>query len=211
MFKERLPKYLWFAYAVALSTWTICTFCELGRIYRDHELFAKNVQGQTFVSDFAVFYNAARLTRKNCFERKLNVYSPKEQELGLREVTAPVVAERPLLAIYPPYFFAMVMPLSLVSLDAAWFFWCFSGAISVLVSMWYCSRSGCWQSAFSRYFLFIAVFASFPTWLSFKLGQVSLFLPAGLILFFSLIKNPKFVLAGLVSVACILKVQNLPI
>jgi len=210
MLKERLPKYLWFAYAVAISTWTICIYCELGRIYRDHELFAKNVAGQTFVSDFAVFYNAARLTKINCSERKLNVYSPKEQELGLREVTAPVVPELPLLAIYPPYFFAMVAPLSLVPLNIAWFFWCFCGAVSALAAIWYSSRSDCWRSFFSRYVLFVAIFASFPCWLSFKLGQVSLFLPAGLTLFWYLIRQRRFALAGLVSVACILKVQYLP-
>jgi len=155
--KDRLPRYFWFAYAVALTTWTICIYCELGRIYRDHELFAKNVEGHTYVSDFAVFYNAARLTRVHCTERRLNVYDAHEQEMGLREVTAPVVAERPLLAIYPPYFFTLVMPLSLLSLDGAWFVWSALGALSLLLTLWFCVQSEQFKSAFSRYFVFAAV------------------------------------------------------
>jgi hypothetical protein len=190
--------------------WGVNAYVELGRIYKDNELLAATVNNRPRVSDFAVFYNAAKLAHVNFYERKIDVYSPSEQEQSLRTITAPVVAEKPLLAIYPPYFFGMVMPLSAVPAGTAWMIWCTLGAISLLLTLYFITKSDQFKSPFVRYFAFLGVLCCYPAWLSFRLGQVSLFLPAAIAAFWYLLIARRYLLAGIVSGFCMLKVQYLP-
>lgn len=211
MTENRLVKNLWFAYAVALAVWGASAYVELGRICKENELLATMVQNEPRVSDFAVFYNAAKLARENS-EHKIEIYSPAVQEESLKTVTAPVVAKKPLFAVYPPWFFGLVMPLSSVPPVTAWVIWCALGAAALVGTLIFLtSKLDQFKTPFSKFFGFAAVLGSYPCWASFRLGQVSLFLPAAITAFWYLLFARRYFLAGIVSGACMLKIQYLPL
>lgn len=204
-------KRLWVAYLALLVTWACCCYVELGRMYNTNELFALMIRGRPHISDFMNVYNCSLLAQR-CASGggSLNIYDPKIQTESLNKLIAPIVPELPFYAQYPPIFFVVVKPLSLVPLKTAWIVWSILGAALLTASVRLLTF-GQYKSLFSRICIIAAVFSAFPTWLSFKLGQPSLLLFPGVVAIWCLLERKRFFQAGLASIVCLIKLQYLPL
>ncbi len=204
--KEKQLRLVKFALLSALFVWAILAYAKLGEYMYEGTLFAREIDGRPYVSDFANHYNAALLASKSLASH-CDIYDIALQNQSLKELIKPVVPEQPFYLQYPPYFFCLVLPLSALPIPAAWFVWnlvAIALAITALIKL----------SDLPRNETFIAIaliFSSYPAWLSIEIGQTSLYLLAfaSFMLFF--LKEKRFVLAGLSSAFLMVKLQYAPV
>jgi hypothetical protein len=210
----RLKHNLWFAYIVFLVLWTGCVYTELGRMIEKHEFFAVVIDRHPYVSDFVNVYNSATLAAA-CQKEKVDIYSPSLQAEYFNKLIAPVVPEQPFYLQYPPFLFAMVRPLAFFDMLTAWCVWCTLGMALLIASAIYLTRASAagkifTAGKFTMAFVIAATVASFPTWLSIKLGQTSLPLVPGLVAFWLFCQKRRYFYAGLASGVVMIKLQYLP-
>jgi hypothetical protein len=210
MSNERLKKNCWFGYLCVLLCWSIQAYFTFGQLLLEGKFFACTVDGRPYVCDFAGFYGCAVLAKRCTKGEQLNIYDVNVQSQSINQITAPVIAEAPFWIQYPPWFFTLVLPLSYFPITQAWLIWSFLGAVLVAGSVWLLAF-GFHKTSFSRVFVMAAVFASYPTWLCFRLGQPALLNFAGLTLFWWLLGRSKFFSAGLSAGILAVKLQYLPL
>jgi hypothetical protein len=204
-----LSKRLWFAYFCLVACWGVLSYGQLGLLQRQGKLFAFYEGGRPYVSDFSNHYNAALLARR-ATTSSIDIYDPIVQDLSLREVIKPVKPELPFFLQYPPYFFSMVAWLAYFDLFSAWLAWCavgftlLLGSIAVLL---YGNVSSRPAAAIAT----AAVLAAYPTWLSFRLGQTSLWAFPALTAFWILLRAGKYGTAGIAASMVFVKLQYGPI
>lgn len=196
---------LWFAYLVALIVWGGLAYLEIGRLLSQGRLFALSIDGRPYVADFVIYYNAALLSQAST-AGDINIYDPLVQASFVAKLISPVAAELPFYLQYPPYFFALMRPLAGVGLTVAWLVWSSLGLVAVLFGIHLVAR-GRLRSGFERLFLLAACLASYPAWLSFKLGQTSIFLFTLVAGFWCLMRARRYFLAGAVIGLAVVKLQ----
>lgn len=170
-------------------------------------MFARLLDGRPYVSDFVNVYNAGLLSKRAISEH-INIYDPAVQDASVRKLIAPVVPEAPFNLQYPPYFFALMFPLSFFSLTGAWLVWngvFLTGLIASLRSL--CARL---YSRVEQTFVYIMSLASYPTWVSVELGQTSLPEFLFVIGFFKTLRRKKYFLCGLFMSLITIKLQYTP-
>jgi hypothetical protein len=199
---------IWFAYLAALFLWSICSYFELGKYLATNFLFARVINGRPYVLDFVNVYNAAILA-KECLSHPINIYDPLIQSQSVQQLIAPVKPELPFYLQYPPYFFSLMLPLSLMSMSFAWVFWFLLGAFLLFITV----KNNLQNTNYSnvkKAFIYAGAFCAFPTWLSFELGQTSLLLLPLFSAYWLLLKNNKPFKAGLISSLMAIKLQYTP-
>lgn len=202
-----MRKYLWPAYVVALCTWGILSYESLIEWFGDGSLFAQYRDGRPYVSDFVNVYNAGLLT-KRAFQEHINIYDPAIQDASARELVKPVVPEQPFNLQYPPYFFVLMLPLAVLSFKNAWIAWVlFYGVLTAISVRWLSADIASRKERLTVVALF---FASYPVWLSFKLGQTSLPEFNLFCAFFWALQNSRLFLSGAVSALATIKLQYTP-
>lgn len=209
MSNERLRKYFWFAYFCLLLCWAANAYIEIFRYLTQGILFARLIDGRPYINDFVSHYNAANLAAECLRGHQVDVYDPVVQGLAITALTAPVVPELNFFYFYPPQSFVFVLPIAGLGLTNGWALWCISALILICTVLWYLSRDFA-QARFSRAFLFVAFFASFPTWLSFELAQTALFQFPLMLLCLLLLRAQRYFSAGLESALLLGKLQYVP-
>lgn len=174
-----------------------------------NELFALIRKGQPSISDFVNVYNCAVLAQE-CTKRNINIYDPQVQASYSEKLTAPIKTGLPFYSQNSPIFYVLVKPLVHMSIQTAWIFWCllFGILIAITISCFaFCINQG----VFTKCFILFATFASYPTWVSFRLGQTSLILLPGMVAIWWLLARKHFFWAGIATIVCLIKLQYLPI
>ncbi|MBU6451312.1 MAG: DUF2029 domain-containing protein [Cyanobacteria bacterium REEB67] len=213
--KAKLKNQLWFAYIVFLTLWAMCVYNWLFQQIALHQFFAAlDAEHRPYVSDFVNVYNSACLAAA-CLKGQTDIYSPALQAAFAAKLTAPVVPEHPFYLQYPPFLFSLVSPLALFDMLGAWLVWCGLGLLALLGCCIYLMRAavGGADAKINRFtfaFLLIATLASYPAWVSVRLGQTSLLLVPGLVAFWLACRRKRYFLAGLASGVALVKLQYLP-
>jgi hypothetical protein len=205
---SRLRKNLWFAYFCALLSWGWCAYAQIYRYFKEGTFFARIMDGRPYINDAVQLYNAALLARR-CLSGNLDIYDPLVQDQGLKALVAPVVPETNQFLQYPPQFFALAMPFSLLSMTAAYFVWCGIALVLILVALWFLTADVL-KSGFARAFVFVGTLTCFPAWISFELAQTSLYQFPATIVFWLLLKQKRFFCTGLLSALLLVKLQYTP-
>lgn len=207
---------LWLIYISLLFFWGLQGYAYLGKVYSKGEMFAQIIEGKPYVSDFINSYAAARLARQ-CLQSKLSgspeelprIYDAAVQANLQNELIAPVKPESPFYNQYAPVMYLLFLPLSHFSMSQAWLVWCFGTASAILFIL--CKTVlPHYKDLKTKISIPIATFASFPYWMSFKLGQTSLFLLPNMLLFWHWLSGGRYFIAGLSASLVILKLQYLP-
>jgi len=209
MLNERLRTNLWFAYLCVLICWAVQAYALLIQYHQEGSLFAHKENGRPYISDFVNVYGMAYLANRSIHEH-VDFYDPNVQAETAKLFTAPIVAEIPFTFQYPPWFFPLLMPLSYLSITNAFLVWDCLGALLVGCAV-YLLAFDFHKNKFARVFVMVAVFASYPTWLCFRLGQTAWINFAALAAFWWLIGQSRSFLAGLAASAFIMKFQYLPL
>lgn len=210
MDSARIRKNLWFAYFCMLLCWAVNVYVEIFRYLNEGTLFARLINGRPYTNDFVNHYNAANMASECLKGHHVDIYDPVVQSLAVAALTAPVVPELSFYFQYPPQFFALALPMAGLGLVKAWFLWSAVALVLVSSSLWFISKEFA-DAKFSRAFLFVGFFASFPSWLSFELGQTSLYQVPFLIAFWLLLSEKRYFSAGLESALLLVKLQYVPV
>lgn len=207
---------LWLIYISLLFFWGLQGYAYLGKVYSKGEMFAQIIEGKPYVSDFINSYAAARLAQQ-CLQIKLSgspealprIYDAAVQARLQNQLIAPVKPESPFYNQYAPVMYLLFLPLSLFSMSHAWLVWCFGTALAILFILVKTVLPH-YQNLKTKISIPIATFASFPYWMSFKLGQTSLFLLPDMLLFWHWLAGGRYFIAGISASLVILKLQYLP-
>jgi hypothetical protein len=201
-------KLAWFAYFCSLAVWALCAYFYLPEMLAEGRLFTTTIDKRICVSDFVAFYNGSVLAR-DCTASGINIYDPAVQAESLARIIAPVKAESSLALQYPPWFFALLTPLSLVDLKTAWYCWSLLGLAVFVAALCYLA-SGL-TTRFEKAFFVVAALASFPAWFTVKLGQTSLFLFAIFTAFWCLLRGGRLFWSGVCAGLLLIKLQYAPL
>ena len=203
---DRIRRNLWFAYFAGLVLWSCHSYFLLFTLMQENNLLAMRLDGRPYTSDFVNVYNAGVLGRKGA---AVNIYDANLQASLAEKVVAPVVPEIPFYLQAPPNFFVLCIPLSYFSPHIAWIVYCALGLALNLLAMGFLAWKY-FNDSFSRAFVLVSTFASFPTWIGVRLGNSSLYLLPPLVLFWWLLKQKRYFAAGLATGLLLVKVQYLP-
>ncbi len=207
--KQKQKALVQFALLCALFSWGVLCYAKLGEFMYKGTLFARLIDGRPYVSDFTNVYNAGVLAKECLTGEKLDIYDIKVQSEHFNKLIAPIVPEQPFYLQYPPYFFLLTMPLSLVPMNLAWIVWNLLGAgLSLLGLNRLAKQLG--MEALERKKLLAFFMSSYPAWLTVELGQTSFFLLAAATFFISFLKEHRFIAAGLSASILMVKLQYAP-
>jgi hypothetical protein len=196
-----------FAYLSTMSIWGLMAYAEILKIWRKGELFGFVRDGQPYVSDFALYYQAAVLGKK-CLEQAaqhINIYDAMVQHETMRSFMD-VMPQAPMYLQYPPYFFTLQSPLGFLSIDGAFWLFTLASLLCAFATFHFClapylkTRTQYWCAA-------ILIFSSFPFWQTLRLGQSALFLMASF--YFSLMIRHG-IASGASAFYTLIKLQYLP-
>jgi hypothetical protein len=233
MTEEHREKLIRFALVSALIIWAGLAYAELGSFMHRGILFARVLNGRPYVSDFVNVYNGAVLAGRCLRGVATEIYDIKVQNDSVKALIAPVVPESPFFLQYPPYFFTLVLPLSLFPMPLAWFCWNVTGAGLFAFSLLKLGKAlssdrlrqgedaalepppakpaGRQPRADRTAFhVLVLAFCSYPAWLSVELGQTSFFLAAAAAFMLYFLIRKKYMPAGIVSGIIMIKLQYYP-
>ncbi|MBX9686636.1 MAG: DUF2029 domain-containing protein [Candidatus Obscuribacterales bacterium] len=210
MKNEKTQKLVKFALYTAVFSWALLAYAKIGEFLMQGILFARILAGRPYVSDFANFYNAATLAAA-CLQKSVNVYDISVQNESLKALIAPVVPEQPFYMQYPPCLFVFVFPLSLFTIQWAWFLWVLVGVIAGGIGLYLLCRKLLNQSRNTALLSVALAYSSYPAWLSVELGQTSLYLFVGTAFMLYFLQEKKAFKAGLTSALLMVKLQYTPV
>ncbi len=205
---ETLKK-LWFAYFCGLLVWMLLTYGYIVNSYRDNTVLAFSKDGATAHADFILYYNDGILAWE-ALKNKINIYDPQLQNQYLQKLVPHVKLDKIFYSQYPPYLFVIMMPLPFLPIKTVWILWEIAGMAGVFF-ITYSLLKGTLRGKFTRAFTYLAVVASFPAWLCFRLGQVALLLYPALMWYWIALDRRMWFRAGLLGGFCLLKLQYAPI
>jgi hypothetical protein len=187
------------------------TYAGLGQMLASGKMFARKINGMVAITDFVNVYNAGLLSQRSLSGERINVYDPAVQSASQEKLIAPEKPDWPFFLQYPPWFFALMLPLSLAStISIAYCAW----SAVWLVGLLFCLNFVLKHTSFERRDKFLAVacvLASYPTWLSFGMGQTSFMNFTAMVGGLILLRKRKMLAAGLVSSLVAVKLQYAPV
>lgn len=204
-----LLKKIWFAYFSGLLIWTVLTYGHTVRSYTEDKLFAYVQDGMTYTADFILYYNNGILSW-DAWKYKIDIYDPHLQNQYLQQLVPNVKLEKIFYSQYPPYLFAIMLPLPFLPMKTVWIIWELAGIFGIAFSVYHILKTTL-KGTFTRAFTYVAVFASFPGWLCFRLGQVALILYPAIMFYWMSLDQKKWFRAGLLGGFCLLKLQYMPV
>jgi hypothetical protein len=200
----------WFAYFVFLSTWALLSYCSFAKIWTSGELFAQSDQPNSVqVSDFTTFYAAGEMA-KEAVSGHSDLYNPEKLRAKINQLIAPLHMPDHLAMQYPPPYLLFLSTLSSLPLKYSWIVWSVISAIALTLGI----ALFAFPAGAGRYEKVIAIaygLAWFPTFWCCWLGQNSqivLFCLAGILY---LLRQEKYLAAGLATSVGIFKIQYLPL
>lgn len=202
-------KKLWFAYFSFLLLWAIVTYGNTVGEFLNDKIFAYRRGDDVFTADFLLYYNNGILAWE-ALKSRIDIYDGVLQNQYLQKLVPDIKLEKIFYSQYPPYLFVLNMPLPLTGMKQAWIAWEIMGMAGVVFSIHSLLKTAI-KGKFSRYFTYIATFASFPAWVCFKLGQVALLIYPFFIWYFIALKEKMWFRAGLLGGICLLKPQYAPV
>jgi|AGTN01.1.fsa_nt_gi Protein of unknown function (DUF2029). len=207
--KHPLLKKLWFAYFSGLLIWMFLTYGHTVKAYAEDKLFAYVQDGMTYTADFILYYNNGILSWE-AWKNKIDIYDAHLQNEYLQKLVPHVKLDKIFYSQYPPYLFAIMLPLPFLPMKTIWVIWELAGIIGIAFSVYHILKTTL-KGTFTRAFTYVAVFASFPGWLCFRLGQVALMLYPAIMFYWISLDQKKWFRAGLLGGFCLLKLQYMPI
>ncbi len=188
--------------------WTILVFGQLFVWIHDNEMFAREDEKGPYLVDFSIYCAAGRLAVM-AMHAPTNIYDIHLQDQVLRSIIAPVVPQKPWLIQSPPPVFLLAAPLTLASMPITWAVFCLIGNSLFLSSLYQLIKS---DTCSRKDFLLIVIFvcSSFPFWMCNRLGQLALFTVPSTILFWTLIRDKRYVGSGFSVALLLMKFQYLP-
>lgn len=217
MANQKLLNKLWFAYISALIMWTALTYSNLVQAYVFNQSFAYVQESPehpddpfVYTADFLLYYNDAVMSWECARGNKIDVWDPQLQNSYLQKLVPHVELKKIFYSQYPPYLMVLCMPLSLVSLDAAYLIWEFLGLAGIILSV-RSLLSTTLKGKFERAFTYIGVLSTFPAWLCFRLGQIGLAIFPALMWYWDALDRKNWFRAGMLGGFCLLKLQYAPI
>lgn len=202
-----MRKKFWPVYVVTLCTWSLLSYASLFEWLFNKTLLARVIDGRPYVSDFVNVYNSGKLARRAMTE-PVRIYDPVLQDESARELIAPVVPEKPFNLQYPPYFFVLNLPLCIFNISGAWVAWFVFYAAATWLALRYLTVN--MQNRLERNVAIALVFASYPAWLSFELGQTSLPEFVFFAAFFWFLQYARHWLSGVMAAFITVKLQYAP-
>lgn len=171
---EKNKRLLWFVFFTTVFTYSLLAYLKLIDYLVHGTLFAYVMDGHPYVKDFCNVYNASLLAER-CLHGHVDIYDRAVQDASLRAIIKPVVPELPFYLQYPPCFFALLLPLSLFSLSQAWVVWVLLGGLLIAITTPLLLAQSDYKTRNHKIMAVALTFAAYPTWLSYTLGQTSLY------------------------------------
>jgi hypothetical protein len=207
--RTKHSKELWFTLLTVYFWWIVFFYSWFVKLIAQKTFFARidPQQGLT-CSDFVHMYSMAKTASVSFFGAH-NLYDSNLQLYYFNQAISPLTAVGQMVGQYEPLVYAALSPLSCFSILVAWFI---QITLSALALIWICYKISLHEGfgKFTTVFFIVASFASYPVWLVFRSGQVSLFLLLSTTCFFYLLEQRKYFKAGLFGVLAIIKIQYLP-
>lgn len=149
-------------------------------------------EGSLRLADFVGYYEAARLAAAGA-----NLYDFNTQLTALNQIVSPAHTDIAWAIPYPPTFYLLAAPLSLMSLTDAYVFWKFVsvpiGLLGTSVLVWAQSRF----SKIDRTAIMVALVANTPALLAIRAGQFSYVALALVALYAWAFLQKRLIIAGL--------------
>jgi hypothetical protein len=171
---QKNKRLLWFVFFTTVFTYSLLAYLKLVDYLLQGTLFAYVMDGHPYVKDFCNVYNASLLAER-CLHGHVDIYDRAVQDASLRSIIKPVVPELPFYLQYPPCFFALLLPLSLFSLSQAWVVWVTLGGLLIAITTPLLLAQSDYKTRTDKIMAVALTFAAYPTWLSYTLGQTSLY------------------------------------
>lgn len=198
------------AYLVLLCGGILLCYSSFAVLLSQGKFFARYVDGQVALTDFINHYNAGFLFR-DCKQQHLNIYDPDIQLRYTQRVIGSVKTDAPVYIEVPPYAFAFLSPCSwLPTIETAWIAWSTLGFIASGYAIFVLLKDSV-QDRIGRMLAFACIFASYPMWLSFGLGQTSLYILPAFVLFWKTLRSGKYLPACIATAIISVKLQYVPV
>lgn len=199
---------IWFAYFCAIVTWTLLTYADTVNALLKDRLLGYVYEGFVFINDFVNHYNLGALSWE-CLKEPISIYDPEVQRLSQAKLIPQVGVEKVFYSQYPPYVFVLMMPLALLGIKPAWFAWTLLGIAGISFGVYSLLKQ--FQSGrFTKAFAYFAIFASYPAWISFRLGQFTPILFSVFTWFWLSLQRKMWIVAGLLCGLSLIKPQYMP-
>ena len=196
-------------YLTLLVLLGLVAYTYLGSLLYQGTLFVAGTSDQPVLADFLNHYNASLIAKHSLHER-IDIYDPAVQDSFKKTFVAAQWQIKPFYLQYPPHFFTLALPLSYFTITGAWYLWTAVGVAALLSSL-YWVMSPLNLSLLEKTIVTTAVLVSFPTWLSIRMGQTSLFNLAVIVIMLCLLKSKRPFLSGLAASLVTVKLQYAPI
>lgn len=208
---EKNKRLLWFVFFTTVFTYSLLAYLKLVEYLLNGTLFAYMMDGRPYVKDFCNVYNASLLAER-CLHGHVDIYDRAVQDQSLREIIKPIVPELPFYLQYPPCFFALLLPLSLFSLSQAWVVWVLLGGLLIAITTpLLLAHQPAVNNRTGKIMAVLLTFSAFPTWLSYTLGQTSLYTYPAVVYMLSRLLVGKGFSSGLAGIWAFVKLQYAPV
>jgi alpha-1,2-mannosyltransferase len=187
--KEFRPSKIQFAYFSMILAWAGNVLLFFATTNPDMIMTG---EGSLRLADFVGYYEAARLAAAGA-----NLYDFNTQLTALNQIVAPAHTDIAWAIPYPPTFYLLAAPLSMLSLTDAYVFWKFVsvpiGLLGTAVLVWAQKRF----SKIDRAAIMVALVANTPALLAIRAGQFSYVALALVSLYCWAFLQKRFIIAGL--------------
>lgn len=209
MVNQQLLNKLWFSQISGLIMWLSVTHFNTLLAYLSDTLLCYQLNGTVYTADFLLYYNDAVMAFQ-CLHEKINVWDPHLQNQYMQKLIPNIELKKIFYSQYPPYLMVLVMPLALVPLKTALGLFELLGLAGIIFSV-YSLVATTLKGKFERFYTYVAVLASYPAWLCFRLGQIGLIIFPAMMWYWIALDKKYWFRAGLLGGFCMLKLQYAPI
>ena len=175
---------------------------------KENSMFVENENGKYRLSDFPQFYTAGVIAKEALF-RSQPIYDSQRQIEIIKVVTGEPRLTGKLLVQYPPHFYLMMIPFTLVTAQKSWAIWTIISTIFILAGSILIARTANKGVIYAGSFA-VCTISAFPAVNNLFQGQTAAFMLFGVALSFYLMKNKLPFASGLATAITILKVQFIP-
>lgn len=161
------------------------------------------------VIDFVWFYAGSLIVSQRQFAG-LSPYQGEALTRVVRAVSAPLPATGPYYLQYPPYFFALLQPLTWLPAAWAWAVWVLLQAVLTVASVWLVASKSFADHPI-RVLVVLAVLGSLPCMTNLRFGQTAALPLFGLSLFWAMACRRRSFSAGASGALCLFKLQFVPL
>lgn len=186
--KEFRPSKIQFAYFSMILAWAGNVLLFFATTNPDMIMTG---EGSLRLADFVGYYEAARLAAAGA-----NLYDFNTQLAALNQIVAPAHTDIAWAIPYPPTFYLLASPLSMMSLTDAYVFWKFVsvpiGLLGTAVLVWAQQRFG----KIDRSAIMVALVANIPALLAIRAGQFSYVALALVSLYSWALLKKRLIIAG---------------